>query len=258
MLIDKSIKTGGLPFCLPTANKAIKGCRPGTNGLIFAYVDTGKTSFGVANLCSMHRENLKVHNCDRPIIYAGNEEDIKEVSLRAIQCLTRQNDDEIAKNETITQGTLQSLHFDQIKFVDHVRTMSGVERLLDKWNPRVMYIDQGTKVKLTGQTEVRDVNSLEEVFNNFRELGKIHDCGMVAMAQANAESAEAKYLTLRSLYGSKVAIQGELDWAIGVGVDAENIKYAAYRFFNICKNKKGDKPQFAAKFDAGRCRFKEV
>jgi hypothetical protein len=258
-LINSSIKMGGLPFCLKTANDAIKGARPGTSGLIFAYVDTGKTSFGVANLISMHKANFNLYSCDRPILYCGNEESIAEVNLRAIQALTKRSDAEIEADEAGTSAILNKWDFTKgIHFIDNVKTMGSVERLLDKHNPRVMYIDQGTKVRIPNQKEVKDVSVLEEIFNVYRELGKQYGCAMIAMAQADSESHQLQWLTLRNLYGSKVAIQGELDWAISLGTVTDDIKYLNYRYINVCKNKKGPKPKFATIFDTLRCQFKEV
>ena len=77
------------------------------------------------------------------------------------------------------------------------------------------------------------------------------------MAQANAEGEQQKWLTLSHLYGSKVAIPGELDWAVDLGVDDDK-RYESWRFLNLCKNKFGKKSRAYTEFNESTCEFKEV
>jgi len=255
-LIKTEISTPGIPFSIKFLNKIIKGMRPGQLGLIYAYVDTGKTSFGVSNLCAV-ANHLKGIGAKRPVIYGCNEEDVSRVTLRAIQCITNWNDDEIAANEKTVRSIITQRGFDNIKFIDHISTISKVEKLLIRYNPKVIFIDQGTKVSIMN-TKKEGVNALEEVFNTLRDMAKRYDTTIICMAQGGDDCAGKKHPRLRDLYGSKSAIQGELDWAISIGVDdTGDSKYASWRFFSITKNK-GDKGTFACRFDHERCQFKEV
>jgi hypothetical protein len=254
-LIDKEVLNYGIPFINPTPNTAIRGMREGQLGLISAYTDTGKTSYGIANCCCAAKFLLD-NKIDRPAIYAVNEEAVERVTLRAIQCMTNWDNDEIAKNKKLVNGILKSHGFDKIKFFDHVNNMRIVEKLLSEHDPRVMFIDQGTKVSVPGSKK-DGVNALEEVFNTYRDLAKRHKCTIIAMAQGGDGCFEKQYPDLRDLYGSKSAIQGELDWAISIGVDASDSKYANWRYFNISKNK-GDKATYACRFEHKKCQFKEA
>lgn len=256
--IQTELKTAGLPFVSDTMTKEIRGVKPGQLGLIFAYVDTGKTSFGIANL--IHQAKwLQQNQPDevRPLVYAGNEESIHRVALRATNCIMNYDDEELIKNEAHALQLCKSNGFQRIQFVDSVTQISQVERICEKIFPKVLYIDQGTKVRIPG-VQTQDVNTLGELFNQYRELAKEYDCSIICMAQADSESDDKQYLNLRNLYGSRSAIQGELDWAVGIGMNLDDIKYLNWRYFRICKNKFGDKKDFACRFNSKKCRFKEV
>lgn len=254
-LLDEEVRTNGAPFANTTPNDIIRGMREGQLGLIYAYVDTGKTSYGVANLCSIAKW-LHDNGIDRPVIYAANEEDVSRVSLRAIQCMTNWNNAELDMYESTVEKVIKKRGFGHIRFIDQVTTMRAIEKILIKYNPRVMFIDQGTKVSVTGSKK-EGVHELEEKFNTYRNLAKAHKCTIVSMAQGGEECSGKKYPSLKNIYGSKSAVQGELDWAISMGTDDSDSKYENWRFFNISKNK-GGKGSYACRFDAERCQFKEV
>jgi len=254
-LLKEEVITPGIPFCNPKPNQIIRGMREGQLGLIYAYVDTGKTSYGVANLCSI-ADYLLAKQIERPVIYGGNEEAIKRVSLRTVQCMTNWNDLEIVKNKKIVDSILKKRGFDKIKFIDHVTTTSIVEKILDKYNPIIMFIDRGTNVKIGGSTK-EGVNALEELFSLYRDLAKRYKCTLICMAQGGDDCFEKQYPSLKDIYGSKSAIQGTLDWAISVGINVEDKLYSNWRYFNITKNK-GGKAIYACRFDETRCQFKQV
>ena len=254
-LIKEEITTPGIPFCNQFPNDVIKGMRPGQLGLIYAYVDVGKTSYGVANLCSI-ANYLEQNFSDRPVIYGGNEEDISRVSLRTVQCMTNWNDKEIEQNKKLVKTIIAKKGFNKIKFIDHLNTTTIIEKVLEKYKPRVLFIDQGTNVKVKGSNR-EGVNALEEIFSFYRDMGKKHKATMICMAQGGDDCFGKEYPSLRDIYGSKSAIQGTLDWAISVGRNIEDSKYAGWRYFDITKNK-GDKGKYQCRFDADRCQFKQV
>jgi hypothetical protein len=254
-LVKQEISSIGAPFINPKPNSVIRGMKVGQLGLIYAYVDTGKTSYGVANNCSVAKYLASIKS-DRPTVYACNEEDVSRVTLRHIQCITGRSDQEIEADVKGTQAILKASGYDYIRFIDHVRNTRIVEKILNKYNPRVMFIDQGTKVSVTGSK--RDgVDALEEKFGLYRDLAKLYQCTIVCMAQGGEACFDKKFPELTDIYGSRSAVQGELDWAIAIGRDISDVKYNKHRYFNITKNK-GDKSQFACTFDHKRCQFKEV
>ena len=253
-LIKKEITNTGIPFVNQTPNDLIRGMREGQLGLIYAYTDTGKTSYGVANLCAAAKYMFD-NQYDRPAVYATNEEAVDRVTLRAIQCMTNWDDSQIERYKSQVKSIINKRGFSHMRFVDEIYTMTSVQKVLAKMQPRVLFIDQGTKVNLPGSRR-EGVNALEEVFNNYRSLAKKFDCTIICMAQGGEECADKQYPSLKNLYGSKSAIQGELDWAIALGTTTD-AGYEGWRYFNITKNK-GDKGTYACRFDTKKCQFKEV
>lgn len=253
-LLDEEVVKNGAPFVNKSPNDVIRGMRVGQLGLIYAYVDTGKTSYGVANACSVARY-LHANNINRPVIYGCNEEAVTRITLRSIQCLTGWSDEELNKNRKAVPAILKHNGFDKMKFVDRVNDMRKVEKILMAYNPRALFIDLGTKVNLT-RSKLEGVDALERKFNIYRDLAKKYQTTIIAMAQGGDECFNKQYPSLRDIYGSKSAVQGELDWAISIGVDNSDTKYIGWRYFAITKNK-GDKATFACRFDSKRCNFKE-
>lgn len=256
-LIRNQIKSIGLPFCSDKLTKGIRGCREGTLGLIFAFVDTGKTSFGVANMVAMaHWLEVNDPGYTRPLVYAGNEEDEERVALRFMQSASGMTDEEILHDPRAVKRRIQARGFDRIKILNGINHMSHVERIMDTLNPRVLMIDQGTKVKF-GKLDVHEVSSLAELFNQYRELAKNHKSSIVCLAQANAEGEDQMWLNLSHIYNSKVGIPGELDWAVGIGTN-DDAKYRHWRYMSLCKNKFGEKDRWEMEFKHASCQFVDI
>lgn len=256
-LIQKEIKEIGLPFVSPIMNKQIRGAKGGTIGIIFAYVETGKTSFAARNCANMAAHmQLKEPWETRPIVYGCNEEAEQRVALRIIQGLSGYDNTQIAAHPATVKKLLQMHGYDRIRIIDNVGHLSVVRKVLERYNPKVMFIDQGTKVKVWGQKE-RDVQTLELLFNTYREWAKEFDCAIICCAQADGQTEDKEYLTKSDLYASKVGIPGEVDWMIGIGMP-EDEDYATWRRFSICKNKFGDEAKFSMRFNKYTCQFKEI
>jgi len=127
--------------------------------------------------------------------------------------------------------------------------------LLEEHRPRIMYVDQAVKVE--AEKTDKEVKAIQKIFNAYRELAKAYDTTIIGVAQGRGECEDKKYLDLSDIYGSRVAIQGELDWALGIGrvLDAA---YADQRYINIPKNKFGDNDKFVTNFDKHMCVWEEM
>ena len=82
-------------------------------------------------------------------------------------------------------------------------------------------------------------------------MAKLYNTSIICLAQAVGEAENRKYLKLSDIYGSRVGIQGELDYAIGIGRTMDDLAYANVRFINIPKNKlnEGDTAKFNVEQD---------
>lgn len=255
-LVDMEINFTGIPWFLPKLNATIGGGKRKTLGLIYAFVDVGKTSFG-CRACAGFAKELK--DTQEIIVYAGNEESGSRVSLRIDQALLGKTKSEIAADVKTAEAELKALGRDRIQLFDSVTNIKQIEKLLDTIHPAILFIDQGTKITIAGGNE-EDVERTQKLFNRYRELAKSYDAQIISLAQAVGDAENRKYLKLSDIYGSRVAIQGELDYSIGIGRELDNAATQDHRFISTSKNKllDGESIRFITQFDRQRCDFKEI
>jgi replicative DNA helicase len=263
-LVKKVYNVSGYKFpkALPRLDHYIGTLPPKKLGAIFAYSDRGKTSFGIRCAVTFAWQMEQGTDPDAKVAYCGNEEDADTIALRMVCGCTSTHRDLVAKNYKWYDKEARRYGFNRIKIYDRVTHIKQVEKLLDKVRPKVMFIDQGTKIAVGYGPASGDVKDLQILFNIYRELAKQYDCTIICLAQANGSKQDAKLLTLADIYGSRIAIQGELDFAIGIGGLSEDHKqyeqYKNSRWFNVCKNKlkNGDKGACHSTFDKDRLIFK--
>lgn len=243
-LIALEINPKGLSWPLHTLNEAIGVLRRKTFGVEFAYSDTGKTSF--ATKCVAHwARQLKP---EERIVYAGNEEAARRTELRITQALTGWTADQIASDGFGAEKLRNERGWDKIFIYDGVTSTDYLRALAEEYMPHVMVSDQFTKVDIKLPSNASDIKILEKLSNWFREFAKEYDLAMMGLTQGRGETAGKKFLTLSDIYNSRVAVQGELDWAIGIGSTEEQGKEMV-RYFSIPKNKFGDHTKFQTMFN---------
>lgn len=244
------------PKDLPFLNNTLGVIHGGMLGCIFAYSDVGKSSFGqrlaAAIALQMEREGLD----DTCIAYCCNEEGRKRVLYRMLCAIVKRHRNTVAGNWNHYGGYAIKYGFRRIKTFDSVTHIKNVEKILDKLRPRVMLIDQGTKVSCGNGPASGEVKDLQILFNVYRELAKQYNCAIICLAQAVGTASNKKVLTLDHIYGSRVAIQGELDFAIGIG-SRDEPEYEKSRWLNVCKNKlkNGDKGMVHVTFEKDTVEF---
>jgi hypothetical protein len=92
---------------------------------------------------------------------------------------------------------------------------------------------------------------MANVYGWFREKAQMHNTCMVGTAQADFKSGI--WITMNNINGSKTDVPGELDWGVGIGIDAEP-GMETTRFVNVFKNK-GKTGQGSVQFDPDTCRY---
>lgn len=249
-LVHQEIDDAGLRWPLEGLNCTIGGVRTRTLGIIFAYVDTGKTSFSVAAAANFARQLADTDEC---IVYAGNEESATRLSLRLTQAFLTCNRQDIKANPDWAEERRNAEGFTRLKILDSVTTMEQIVKILENYRPRILFIDQGTKI----ETRIKDneVRASQQLFNFYREAAKKYDCSIICVAQAVGDAENKKWLRLSDIYGSRVAIQGELDYAIGIGRRVEDANTEMIRYFHVPKNKmlEGESAKFPVTFYKERC-----
>lgn len=259
-LIEQEIDATGLAFPLPTLNATIGGAKRKTLGLLYAYVDSGKTSMGM--FFAQHFAKQIKDRENESIVYAGNEEAKSRLSLRATSAITGMSRLEIKDDPERADRLRTANGFDKILLVDGVQEIRDVRFLLDSYKPRVLFLDQATKVideKGRGVRADREVEAVRKLFNKYRELAKEYNTTIIGISQGTGEAENKKWLKLSDIYGSRVAIQGELDWALGIGRMADNDNLDTIRYLNIPKNKllDGEGRKFTVEFNRYISTYKE-
>lgn len=248
----------GAPWPIETLNAIIGNAQPQTLGVVFAFVDGGKTSFMLSSCASFCKY---FNGTDQMVVYAANEEPKKRLSERAVSAFTglsfpeikaKYPKDEDGGNEELDQLLIEESR-GYLRILDGVHHLSIVKKILEEWRPAVLMVDQGSKVKT--DLNLKEIQAVRELYGTYRRYAEEYNCAIVCVEQAISDGEFKQWLTLSDIYGSRVAIQGELDWALGIGkVEEKSNK----RFFNVCKNKlkDGEKSKFVVRFDEDRCRWR--
>ena len=251
---------GGINWLFPSLTKIVGPVCKQTLGVIFAYVDAGKTSFGIRNFVHFAHQ---LRDTEETVIYAGNEEAAPRISFRMTQAIVGKTRSEILEDTSDAALKRSAAGWGRIKLFDSITTMEQVEKLLVKFHPSILFIDQGTKVSLPtkgGGADSSDTYKLQEVFNTYRELAKQHDVAITVLAQATGEAENKKWLNLSDMYGSRVVMQGELDYAIGIGKTLDDPSRENIRYVHVCKNKllDGSLIKFMTHFVKEKCAWHEI
>lgn len=253
-LVEGKVNLVGAPWHLETLNSVLGPLTPSTLGVIFAYVDGGKTSFSLAALRSF-AEYYK--DSKETLVYACNEESGIRVSERLTSAFTGKSYWELHNQY---EGKMDQLNdelaevgWHRVKIIDGVSHIKQIRRILDEWGPVALFIDQGTKVSTDYKSD--GVKETRLLYNEYRDLMNEYKCAGFAVEQAVGDAENKQWITLADIYGSRVAIQGELDWAIGIGKLIEQKGRENFRYINVSKNKLKDgvTTSFTTFFDKERC-----
>lgn len=232
-LIAQEIHEPGIPWRLPYITNKVGGIRPATLGLIYAFVDSGKTSFCLDNVAAWSDHLVD----DEVICYAGNEESKERLKLRAAQAFLKQRVDWIGHNEDEVEMLLSQTKFNSVKFFDDIVAGDQVRYILKTYRPRILVVDQATDVDIKTKRRADGVEYMKQLFKWYRRSANEYNCGIVGVSQGVGDAENTKWLKLSDIYGSRVAIQGALDYAIGIGRKVDDPAVENQRYINIPKNK---------------------
>jgi len=220
----------GIDWELDFLKNNIGSLKPGTLGHIFAYSETGKTSLGVFEAVNFAKK-IAAPDC---ILYLGNEESVTRTKLRAYCAFSKSEKPSVRAYQDKIEASWDKHIGDKLKFIDDVQTMAEVEQYIQDFRPKIVFIDQGTKVYIPG--DYSEVKKLQQLYNRYRQLAGQNNTAIITLGQADATCANRRYLKLNNMDMSKVGIPGELDLAIGIGKTDEE-GFEQRRYLSICKNK---------------------
>lgn len=230
--VDKLLEiegdTSGFDWFCEELTDILGKIKGGDLGLIVASVNTGKTAFVLTIAMSLVKQGAKV-------LHINNEERGTKVMLRALENYLEMNKLEINNNKDKASEVLNNVFKNNYFLYDMPSvTIRDIKTLIEKHEPDVILIDQAWKIKVSKQD--RNDLTLTEIFKNLRELAKEFQVHIIGTTQADSSAYDKEWIKLDNLFGSKVGVQGELDYLIGIG-KTDDISKEDWRYLSFPKNK---------------------
>lgn len=244
----------------------ILGLQGGASVAIAARPDKGKTSLIAASLTDFAPQVVQLYGAERPIIWMNNEGSGKRIIPRIYQAALKKNLDEIIAMSNV--GALVPAYVEAIGGVQdlirvkdiHGASLAQVEQILEEQRPAVAVLDMIANVRLGGPANGSNkADSVEQLWQEWRELLVRHDCIGLATVQISAEGGNLLYPPYSALKDSKTGVQGATDIIIMMG-SLDNPEAQTIRGLSTPKNKfavPGKPSSFMAEvyFDGSRCVF---
>jgi len=255
-LLEETVTGSGISWRLNCLNNDLGMLRGGSLGHVFARPDTGKTSF-LASEATYMASQLKEDEC---ILWINNEEKGSKVKLRTYQSSLNALTASIVANVEKAKEMFRERGGDRIKLYDDAMiSVSDIKKLIKKFKPKVVLIDQGDKVSFPKDGDFSNPDRLQKLYQKYRELAKEFNCDIITAGQASGEAEGKKWLLMEHMNNSKTGKPGELDYAIGIGcsfVEGDE----EIRYIHLCKNKCNDgvHGKHTVLFDAQKARYKDV
>lgn len=247
-----SDKDMNLTWRLDSLNKFIGPLKGGSLGHIFARPEVGKSSMAMAEATHFVNQLRRTGDC---LLYLGNEEGIKRLKLRMHSALLGQDMQWIANNPDLADDYYERAGGNLLKAIEGVNHISEVEMFINSFRPRICFIDQGTKVGVSGSDKMKGHERLQVVYNTYRNLATKYNIAIITTGQADSASEHVKFLTLNHMDGSKVGVPGEIDFAIGITSSKEE-GGERVRYISVCKNKlSGRLGKDRVYLDIEKCRY---
>lgn len=227
-LVNAAVHSGGLKWRLPSLNKRLGPLRRGNFGIVFARVETGKTTFLASEASYFALQS------DRPVLWFNNEEVGENVKLRAYQAHFGVDLPTLLGGQHSYSNRFKEEIQERFRLVDEASIgKSWAERVIRHVNPSIIIFDQLDKIR--GFDADRPDLVLGKIYAWARELAKTY-APVIGVCQADGSAENVKYLTMTNMAESKTSKPAEADWILGIGkVSQEGYEYV--RYLNLCKNK---------------------
>lgn len=251
---------GGLQWSsFPVLHSQLKGLRKGDNVAVCAPTDQGKSSL-LCRFAVDFQQQAKTIYPGQPLLYLVNEGTQERIQTRLYQTALGMQRDEMLRH---TQEELEEKYVAVVGARDAIRAMNihgknvaQTASLIEAMKPHMVITDMTGRIRATSNKSggSNDINQLEEVWNDYRELAVIYDFAHMGTVQVSAEGFNMLYPPVSALQNSKTGIQTTLDLILMMGA-LQNPAAATLRGISTPKNKlarsgKLGQNQFECYFDA--------
>jgi len=249
-LLHVAVRRDGWTWPVEFLNKNLGALNGGRLGHVFAYVSTGKTSFGANCVAHWLREGAKVH-------YYNNEEKGSKVFLRVLLSYFGITNAQYAENIYKYYDQFMEEVGENFDLIDDaLLTVSKIEKLVQDKKPNIILIDIADKVAFRGGHTMTEVLRIQNLYVKYRNLAKTYPIDIITLGQGDGNTASRKILKKEHMNYSKVGKPGELDFALGIGkVEQDTDDFM--RWLSVCKNKDGEEGWSTAILDPQRAIYKD-
>ena len=253
ILKSVSVKTG-LEWRLPELNEALGKINKGDFLVFASYSGAGKTTM-LANEAWNFAKQLPD---DKYVLWFNNEERGEKVRARIMSSITNMSHEEAESAPLSWKERYESSGVSGKIIVKDAGVIftNEVDRLIKKYPPGLIIIDQLYKIHGFSKKSENEVTRLGMIYNWGRELAKLH-APVIATHQADGSAAGQLYVEMNQLHMSKVALQGEMDAVVTIGKSLAP-GYENVRGLYTPKNKLTGKESFKAEIliDPERARYR--
>ena len=181
-LIEQEIMDEGIPWHIRSVTNIVNGIRRKTLGLIYAFVDSGKTSFSFGACAAFAKHLVNEQN----ICYAGNEEDAPRMRLRFIQALLHKTRGQIACDGDEADRMAIEAGLNRVNIFDSITTGEQIQYIIKEYQPTILFIDQATDVDIQTNRKREGVDYLKALFKWYRRLANKHECAIVGVSRCRS------------------------------------------------------------------------
>lgn len=227
-------KGNRIPIAPTCVNEIIGGgLIVGCHVLVYAPPECGKTAWGVNTAYSIAQSGRKV-------LYLGNEESA-EMYLNRFLCRFCMKDLAwVLANKNAATELARTRGWANLVFVYVAGgNIPAVQAKILEHMPQVVIIDQLQNLTLGGRgKEPEKTILLEKLAYKMRMFYAAHKIAGISISQASEVAIGERFLTIKDVYYSNIAVQGACDLMIGIGMDKQ-LASQNRRMFCFTKNKLG-------------------
>lgn len=228
-LVNTDFDPAGLIMVSPsTLNARLDGgVRPGHHLVLYARPEMGKTMMVIEMMAGFVAQGLLV-------LYIGNEDPIADINMRIVNRLTGMTKLEVLNDPQKADRLAREQGYENIILHSAAPgTPRSIQRLLDKYSPAVLVLDQLRNIN-TGNDNY--VLKLEEAATHARNWAKGYSCVVVSVTQAGDSASGKAALDLGDIDYSNTGVPAQADVMIGLGA-TEHHRAAGELIISLPKNK---------------------
>ena len=225
------------------------GLKKGNHVVAFGRPEAGKSAFAINAACGFARQGFKG-------IYFINEDRVEDILLRCVSNLTGIYKDELSDRYLEATELAHDNGYGNIICISaSPGTLDQIERLVDRYNPDWMVIDQLRNVQIK---EDNRVVQLEKAATGIRNIAKMYNVATVSVTQAGDSASGKAILDMSDIDSSKTGIPAQADLMVGIGVTDE-LEMQGKRYLSLPKNKLGGRHEsFPVNIDILLSRYTSV